>query len=221
MKRCLLCALVCGCAMFFTYGTLLAEPLPAPTDQPAVASAPTTSPADQADHDALRALVPMYEQAANQGKLEALKPCLDPEFSGVMVTGDEVTSFASMEEYWAKIQKLLGEGGTYHVKVNVADRATLSGDLAVARGTTEEVVSAKGHEYHFVGRWTAVCRKRDGQWRMLRIQASMDPVTNPFVIAGLRAASMTAGIVAGIAGLIVGWVLHVILARRRKATATA
>lgn len=212
MKRFFLCVFVCGFVILLTHRALLAEPLP-PKNQKAA----TTSAADQADHDALRALVSMYEQAANQGKLATLKPYLDPEFSGVMVTGEEVTSFASMEEYWAKIQKMMGEGGTYHVKVNVADRATLAGDLAVARGTTDEVVHAKGNEYHFTGHWTAVCRKRDGQWRLFRIQSSMDPVTNPFVMAAVRAASVTAAVAAGIAGLVVGWVLHVIIARRRKA----
>lgn len=215
MKRFFFCAFVCGFASFFTQGALRAESLLLPANQ----TAATASPADQADHDALRALVPVYEQAANQGKLETLKPYLDPEFSGVMVTGEEVTSFASMEEYWAKIQKMMGEGGTYHVKVTVADRATLSGDLAVARGTTDEMVHAKGNEYHFEGCWTAVCRKRDGQWRLLRIQSSIDPVTNPFVMAAVRTASVTSGLATGIVGLVVGWVLHVIIARRRKAKA--
>jgi hypothetical protein len=173
--------------------------------------------ADQAEHDALRALVPLYEQAANQGKLDVLKPCLDAEFSGVMVTGEEVTSFASLEAYWAKIKGLLGEGGSYRVKVNVADTAILSGDLAVAHGTTEDVVNTRGRVYRFESRWTAVCRKRDGQWKLLRIQASMDPVANPFVLSAVRATSILFGLIAGIAGLVVGWILHLLLVRRRNA----
>lgn len=214
MKRLFFCTFVVGFAILFRHGTLPAQSLPIAADQTAGG---ITSAANQADHDALRALVPIYEQAANEGKPGLLKPYLDPEFSGVMVTGADVTSFASLEEYWVNIKKLLGEGGTYHVKVNVEERAILSGDLAVARGTTDDVVKAKGNEYHFEGRWTAVCRKRDGQWKMLRIQASMDPITNPFVRAAVRTASLTIGVIAGIVGLILGWVLHVILARRRKA----
>ncbi len=171
----------------------------------------------EADHDALRALVPKYEEAANQGKPELLKPYLDPDFTGVMVTGDEVSTPATLDAYWAKIQKLLGEGGKYHVKVNVADRSIISGDLAVAHGTTADVVTARGKEYRFEGRWTAVCRKRDGQWKVLRIQGSMDPVLNPFVTAAISGASMTAGAVAGIVGLVVGWLLHFVLCRRKAA----
>jgi ketosteroid isomerase-like protein len=159
----------------------------------------------------------IYEQAANEGKPELLKPYLDLEFSGVMVTGDEVDSFDSLEKYWAKIQKLLGEGGKYHVKVDVPALSILSGDLAVAHGTTvEEVTTSRGKQYNFTGRWTAVCRKREGQWKVLRIQGSMDPIANPFVLAAVSSASLFAGTVAGIAGLVVGWLAHLLLFRHRK-----
>ena len=138
-----------------------------------------SSAAEEADHDALRALAPLYEQAANEGKPEVLKPYLDPDFSGVMVTGDDVDSFASLQDYWAKIQKLIGSGGKYHVKVNVATRSILSGNLAVAHGTTtDDVTTSSGKEYHFEGRWTAVCRKQNGQWKVLRVHGSMDPIFN-------------------------------------------
>lgn len=176
---------------------------------------------DEADHDALRALVPMYEQAANEGKPELLKPYLDPEFSGVMITGEQVDGFASLEAYWAKIQKLMGSGGKYHVKVNVATRSILSGNLAVAHGTTtDEVITSRGKEYRFEGRWTAICRKQDGQWKVLRVHGSMDPIFNPFVGAAVRASSISAGVIAGVLCLIVGWFVHVLWSRRRKAVAS-
>jgi ketosteroid isomerase-like protein len=180
------------------------------------------SGSEEADHDALRALVPLYERAANEGKPELLKPYLDPDFGGVMVTGDEVDGFASLQEFWANIQKMIGDGGRYHVKVNVAARSILSGDLAVAHGTTEDdVVTANGKKYHFEGRWTAVCRKKDGQWKVLRVHGSMNPISNPFVMAALRVSSLTAGAIAGIVCLIVGWGVHVLWSRRRKAVGNA
>jgi ketosteroid isomerase-like protein len=176
---------------------------------------------DDADHAALRALVPEYEQAVNDGKPELLQPYLDSDFSGVMITGDEVDSFVSLEQYWASIQSLMGDGGKYRVKVHVAARSILSGDLAVSYGTTDdEVVTSRGKEYHFTGRWTAVCRKRDGKWKILRVHGSMDPVTNPFVLATVRSASISAGAVAGMVGLLVGWFVHNLVARRRKAAAS-
>jgi ketosteroid isomerase-like protein len=195
-------------------GVCLAEPR-AETDKQMSASA-----GEKEDHDALRALVPMYEKAANEGKPEVLKSYLDPDFTGVMVTGEEVGSFASLQDYWAKMQELMGPGGKYHVKVNVAERSILSGNLAVAHGTTsDDVTTSRGRQYHFEGRWTAVCRKQDGQWKVLRIHGSMDPVFNPFVVAAVRASAISIGAAVGIVCLIVGWCLHVLWNRRRK-TAT-
>lgn len=127
-----------GTIALLLYGSCCAAKAAAPEKPPPAVDA---AAGNEADHDAIRALVPAYEEAANQGKPELLKPYLDPEFSGVMITGDAVDSFASLEGYWAKIQKLMGEGGKYHVKVNVATRSVLSGDLAVARGTTDEEVT--------------------------------------------------------------------------------
>jgi ketosteroid isomerase-like protein len=172
----------------------------------------------EADHEALRALVPKYEQAASEGKPELLEPYLDPEFSGVMVTSGEVDSAASLRDYWAKVQKYMGEGGKYRVKVDVAKRSILSGDLAVAHGTTsDEMTTAGGKVYRFEGRWTAVCRKRDGQWKVLRIHGSMDPIFNPLVAEAVQASAVPAGVVAGLVGLVVGWLVHVLWSRRKAA----
>lgn len=181
--------------------------------------APAPPVAGEADHESLRALVPLYEKAANEGKPELLKPYLDPEFTGIMVTGDEVEGVSSLEDYWAKIQKMLGNGGKYHVKVDVAKRSIISGDLAVAYGTTTDDVITGGDTYHFQGNWTAVCRKQNGQWKVLRVHGSMAPISNPFVAKAVRASLISGGVVGGIVGLLVGWVFHVLWSRRRKSPA--
>jgi ketosteroid isomerase-like protein len=212
MRMCVLCA-----TLLFA-GAYRVDEVAGADKQPAKSASPA---GDETDHDALRALVPMYERAANEGKPELLKPYLDADFSGVMVTGEEVDGSASLEAYWEKIQKLMGDGGKYHVKVNVATRSILSGDLAVAHGTTtDEVITSRGKEYRFEGRWTAVCRKQNGQWKVLRVHGSMDPIFNPFVGAAVRASSISAGSVTGIVCLVIGWLLHVLWSRRRKATAS-
>jgi ketosteroid isomerase-like protein len=180
----------------------------------------SSSATEEKDHEILRALVPMYEQAANEGKPEVLKPYLDPDFSGVMVTGEEVDSFASLQDYWTKMQKLMGPGGKYHVKVNVATRSILSGNLAVAHGTTaDDVTTSSGKEYHFEGRWTAICRKWEGEWKVLRIHGSMDPVFNPFVGTAVRTASISTGVIVGIVCLVLGWLGCMLWFRRRKVAA--
>src|ERR1035437_7677810 len=81
---------------------------------PAAGTSPAAGVADsaqEADHAGLPALLPVYEQAANEGKPALLDPLLDPDFSGVMVTGDEVKGSAGLKDYWSQKQKTLGDGG--------------------------------------------------------------------------------------------------------------
>jgi ketosteroid isomerase-like protein len=176
--------------------------------------------ADQADHAALRELVKVYEQTIQESKPELLKPYLADDFTGVMVTAEEVNSFASLDEYWQKIQGLLGQGGTYQMKVNVPQPAQIVGDLAYAHGTTDDVAkSSAGNEYRFVGHWTAICRKGEGGWKIVRIHGSMDPIGNTFVATAVKSASYTAAATGGVMGAILGCIATLLL-RRRPANPT-
>ena len=83
-----------------------------------------------ADHAALKELVTAYEQAIAAGDPNSLKPHLADDFTGVMVTGEEVTNLAGLDAYWQKIQGYLGEGGKYTVEVVVPEPAVIVGDLA-------------------------------------------------------------------------------------------
>ncbi len=177
---------------------------------------------EQDDHDALRKLADIYEKTIKEAKPELLKPHLSDDFTGVMVTAEEVDSFQSLDAYWKKIQGLLGNGGTYSVKVNIPQPAEIVGDIAFAHGTTEDVaITSAGKEYRFSGRWTAVCRKEDGEWEIVRIHGSMDPITNSFVAAAVKGASYTAAGIAGVVGLIAGVVLTLMVRRRRGTTDAA
>lgn len=173
----------------------------------------------EADRAALRALMPLYERAVAEGKPELLQPHLAPDFSGVMVTGDAVGAERSMKDYWQQVQGVIGEGGTYRVAVKLAGPATIVGDMAVAHGTTEDVVTRGSREYRFQGQWTAVLRRMDGQWKVQRVHASMYPISNPFVAELVRGTAMMWAAGAGLAGIVLGVVLHMLLARRRRGAA--
>lgn len=178
---------------------------------------PAQNPAQEADHQALRVLKTAYEDGVNGDKLDLLAPHLDPEFSGVMVTGEQVVSLKEMQDYWARMKGLIGQGGKYTVKIN-PDVSLLLGDVALAKGTTEDrVVTDAGKEYVFSSAWTAVARKVGGQWKLLRVQGSMDPIGNPFVVAFRKATGVTAGIAAGVVGIVVGGLLGFVAGRRRRA----
>ena len=170
---------------------------------------------DEAEHAALRKIKAAYEDAVNSGNPSKIGPFLGKEVTGVMVTGEPVQGLESLESYWKKIQSIIGQGGSYHVNVNVS-KSDLYGDTAVSSGTTEDVVRlANGRELKFNSLWTTVCRKENGDWKIIRMQATMDPVENVFVSARLKIAKLTFGVGGFVLGALL--VLAACLLRRKRA----
>jgi ketosteroid isomerase-like protein len=174
-------------------------------------SVPLLRADEEQERVALRALKTLYEQAVNEDKVELLAPHVDPDFQGVMLTSDAVSGFSGMNAYWKKIKDLMGPSGRYRVAVT-AEPAQFAGDIAFAQGRTEDVVTLPGKEYRLAGRWTAVCRKKDGAWKLYRIHASMDPIENPFVKDKIKASRL----LYGGAGVLGGALLGVVLGRRKR-----
>jgi len=166
---------------------------------------------EESDRAALREIKKAYETAVNEGKPSDLAPYLSESVTAVMVTDEEVTGLAGLEAYWRKIQDLIGKGGTYKVQVQV-DKTDLFGDLAISRGTTTELVHlASGKDFHYSARWTTVCRRENGAWKLLRMHSSMDPIQNEFVKASKSAGQWIwggTGLAIGAIGAAAGlWIL--------------
>jgi ketosteroid isomerase-like protein len=167
---------------------------------------------DEPDRAELRKLKTAYEQAINSNDLEKLQPFLAESFTGVMVSGEEVKSFSEMKAYWEKMKNLIGQWGTYHVTVNT-DLTEFHGDVSISRGITdEEVKTSKGNIYKYHAQWSAVCLKKDGQWKVLRMHSAMDPIQNVFVKAELKGAKT----VYGLGGLCAGIMLGFLIFRSKK-----
>ncbi len=180
-----------------------------------LAAAPVPTRADEAaDHSALRIIKAAYETAVNSGNPAALAPYLGEHTTGVMVTGDAVEGLQGLEAYWKKVQELIGPGGSYQVSVKV-EKTDLLGDVAVSYGTTEDVIRLpQGRELRFQSHWTSVFQRQNDQWRIIRMQATLNPVTNVFVSALMQKTRLTYGIGGLIAGALS--VLLVVRLRRRR-----
>jgi len=162
---------------------------------------------DAADRAALRMIRTNYEVAVNSGDPSKIKGDLSKDVTGVMVTGKEVEGYDGLVTYWKEVQALIGTGGTYHVTVNV-DKTDLLGDVAVSRGTTDETVRLpNGKELDFNAFWTAVCHKEDGQWKVFRMEATLDPVHNVFVTLQIKRAKL----IYGIGGLLGGILFFLVI----------
>jgi ketosteroid isomerase-like protein len=174
-----------------------------------------TSPQEEADHDALRALKAIYEKAIRENQIGNLSPYLHADFHGVMVTGQPVSSSADLERYWHTIKDLIGPGGTYTTTLN-PERSLILGDIALARGTSDDYVkSDKGREFRFLTHWSAVLQREGTAWKIRYVQGTMDPVGNPFVRTFTRDALIRIGGFSLVAGIIVGLAFGVVWRRRR------
>jgi ketosteroid isomerase-like protein len=179
------------------------------------ADQPAANAAEEADHESLRRLRAVYEKAIHDDRIDTLGPYLASDFHGVMVTGRVVRSLDDLQRYWRDLKALIGEGGTYTTTVN-PELSVLLGDIALARGTTEDVVvTDKRQEFRFASNWTAALRKENGVWKIRQVQGSIDPVTNPFVREFTRRAVVLSAAVAGGVGLVVGGGIAWFLGRRR------
>jgi len=170
---------------------------------------------EEADHEALRQLRQVYERAVNENQLDLLAPHLHAEFHGVMITNEQVRTIDDMRAYWQRMRALIGEGGSYTTTLN-PERSVIIGDLALARGTSDDlVVTGEGREYRFSTAWSVVCRREGGEWKVLRAQGTMDPVQNEFVQTFLRRAGLQGAAAGGLIGLVLGFVAAMLLRRSR------
>ena len=198
--------LVCPLAVCLLPGTAAASPQP-----PAAAA----NPQEEADHAALRALKAVYEQAVRDNQIDRLGPYLHQDFHGVMVTGRSVNSLGDLQQFWRDMKNLIGERGTYMTTLN-PERSIILGDIALARGTTDDVVKTDdGTEFKFSSQWTATLQRDGASWKIRSVQGTMDPVANPFVREFARRALIRTAAMALLAGLIVGMAFGLIWQKRR------
>ena len=172
--------------------------------------------ADEADHDALRKLKAVFEEAAGQNKLDLLKPHLHQPFSFVTYTDREFTDFEEFKRQWDRTREKLLAGGSYSVTLK-PERSEIYGDLAIAHGNSENVIkTGSGEEYRFGSNWTAVCRKVDGEWKIVRAHSSLNPFDNPLLRAEIRKASVRYGAAAIASGIVLGVIATLLLTRSRR-----
>lgn len=171
--------------------------------------------ADEAEHEGLRKLKAVFEEAARTNNMDLMRPFVDPAFSVVTFTDSSFDDFDAFKKRWESSRQTLLHGGTYEVEL-LPDRSVLLGNgLALAKGNSKNViVTGDGEEYRYSANWTAVCRKDGETWKLLRVHCSMDPFRNPMVTAGFRKLAYKIGAATLVAGLLIGWFVRLMWSRR-------
>ena len=157
---------------------------------------------DEADHQALRKLKAVFEEAASENNLDLLKPFVHEEFSAVTYTDREFVDFEAFKARWQKTRDEIVGNGSYKVTL-LPERSEIHGDFAIARGDSENIlINQAGKEFRFTSHWTAVCRKVDGEWKIVRAHSSLDPFGNPMLVDGVWNKILQAAGAAALGGLV-------------------
>lgn len=176
---------------------------------------------DEADHQSLRELKTVFEKAASENNLDLLKPYVNENFSAVTYTDREFTDFEAFKERWQKTRDEIVGKGSYKVTL-LPERSEIYGDFAIARGDSDNIlVNDAGKEFKFTSHWTVVCRKVDGQWKIVRAHSSLNPFDNPMLVDAVTKKLVQTGVAAGLGGLVLGGLLVYLMSRRRAVATTA
>jgi len=153
----------------------------------------------------IRQIKALYEEAVAANQVEKLRPYVAKNFHGVLVNGREVRSFEELLQGNREIRELIGEGGSYKVTLKYAP-GSMFGDVALAYGTSDEVVvTGIGKRFEFTSTWLVNLIKEDGDWKLYRVQAAMDPVDNVFVHDTVKYTRIFFGVGGLLGGVLLGY----------------
>jgi len=118
---------------------------------------------DPADVEAIRNLDAVFDEANNAGDPDALADYFTDD---VVRLGPNREAIVGQEAVRSDLQADFGQ--SKHDGLNVSEDIRVSGDLAVVRGTFEEMMSLKAGGYSIAekGKWVgAFQRQADGSWK--------------------------------------------------------
>ena len=192
-------------------GAVFAVPAGAQTAAPA----PAPAAAVEQTHKDLRALKDRLVAAINQKSEAALLAELDP--LARLTTMDNRLSVGpdGASKYYKEMMV-----GSQRVVKDMSLTATpddlsvlyADGKVAVATGTADAHMElAAGRTLDVPLRWTATLNNDNGRWKVASAHFSANMFDNP-IMAGLKSVSYWIAAIAGLFGLLVGW----LIGRRRK-----
>lgn len=188
--------------------------------------APAQPSPDSADHDALRKLKDDVLAAVNARDMNSITPILHKPFVATLLTQDKFDSAAAMQAWFdglfnrpvLRLSKLT-------MKAEADELSQIhTGTFSVTHGTTSELYEmGDGRRFDMKGRWTAVCLKENGLWKLLALHTGTNFLDNP-VINAIEAKLVTAGVTGLIGGAVAGALAGLLLGAflwRKKSPAAA
>lgn len=194
-----------------------ATPAPAQPSAPATQPAPAVSKLGEQDHEELRLLLRSARDAANAKNFDALKPLFYEKFSITTVDQKTFTNLEDFKAYFASMftgDKAPLKSITFNPE---ADALTefIGDNIGVSHGTsTDTYAFTDGDTRTMTSRWTATLIKDNGKWKILNLHFGTNLLDNP-VVNTMKSSLYKVGGIAGVVGLLIGFVLAWVMRRRR------
>lgn len=177
------------------------------------------APSQEALHDEIRAIRDEILAAIGRGDFDAIVPHLHPNVVFTPMNNKVCRGPEEVRAYFNRMLKgpdAVLKSVRFDMKV---DRLTdLYGDTGLAFGDSDAVyVMNNGTELPIRTRWTCALVRQDGKFKIAAFQASPDAFDNPILAGKSRLAALKGGGIGLVAGILLGLLLGVPLARRRRA----
>ena len=192
-------------------------PAPAQQAAPATQPAPAANKLGEQDHEELRLLLRSARDAANAKNFDALKPLFYEKFTITTVDQKVFTNLDDFKAYFASM--FTGDKAPLKsISFNPeADALTefIGNNIGISHGTsTDTYTFSDGDTRTMTSRWTATLIKDNGKWKILNLHFGTNLLDNP-VVNTMKSSLYKVGGIAGVVGLLIGFVLAWVMRRRR------
>jgi ketosteroid isomerase-like protein len=174
-------------------------------------------PAQEAEHNALRALTAEVTQAINNQNIDQLGKYLAEEFVFTAVDQTVLTDVASIKAYY---DRMIEADDSPVTSFQIAPAAAvltrfLDADTGYCYGTSEDtyILRSNGQKVSLPSRWTALVVKENGQWKIKAVHSGVNFMDNP-VIDGLKMLARRNQLIAALIGILLGLGVGVLAGRK-------
>lgn len=185
--------------------------------KPEVKEVDVIDPQTKADNEAIRSLFSSLADSVNSGDAEKFKSAVREQL--IVITSDQefLMGKNGVAEYF---RKSLGENGVferlqYTIDSGVTVEINKSGNWATVYGKGTEKYEFNGSDYDLPVRWTAVVIKEESGWKISSFHSGVNFANNP-ILTAFDELSTKAAIFGGIAGVLLGFILGLMIGRASK-----
>jgi ketosteroid isomerase-like protein len=177
----------------------------------------TKAPKEDPSHEELRELRKHLTDAINRNDLDALLQYLDDDVVVTWQNAEVSRKPAGVRAYYERMMhgpNRIVE--SIHIDPTVDELTHLYGDTGIAFGSSHDHFKlTDGMDFEVDTRWSAAVVKKNGKWLIASFHASTNMFDNPILRIAIRKVAIWTALVAGVSGLLVGFLGGRVLKRKR------